>query len=123
MILKHNPRVEIRPSTKEDYQAFYGFEAMPFTVRSLSFFLDGALKGLGGVRLERGVYIAFSDMKEDVKVSKATIYRCGLAVMGLIKEMGISVLAVAKNDQTAPAFLKRLGFTLADPEEGIYRHG
>lgn len=122
MIMKHNQRVEIRPSTAADFCAFYDFKTMPFTARSLSFFIDGTLAGLGGVRLEKGCYIAFSDMKEDVKVSKATIYRCGLEVMALIKNMGISVVAVAKNDQNAAKFLKRLGFILDDSGD-YYRHG
>lgn len=110
-ITKHNPRVEVRPSTIEDVQKFYGKEKLPFTVRAISFFLDGELAGIGGVRFHNGAYIAFSDMLDTIKPPPATIYRCGIEVMKMIKSTTKEVYAIKEERLvTAERFLSSLGF-------------
>lgn len=123
----HNPHLDIRPSTAQEYMDWYEMDRMPFSVRSLSFYYDGALAGLGGVRFEHGVHYVFSDIK-DITVPRATVWRCALEVMKMVREMGIVAYAVQKTDiMTSERFLKRLGFkrdnyNSAHGQE-VYRYG
>jgi hypothetical protein len=121
--MRHNPSVDIRPITHEHVCAFYETDTPPVTVKGLSFFLDGELAAIGGVRYERGYFIAFSDIKPGVTVSKATVYRCGLEVMKFIKGIGIPVVAMADERlESAPRFLEHLGFEhkRSDPNGEVY---
>lgn len=124
-VSRHNPRLEVKPSTADDFKAFYGFYNMPFSAQSLSFFLDGELKGVGGVRFAEGYFLAFSDFDESVKVNGATLYRCALEIMKVVKDMKSQVFALAKNESTAPRLLTRLGFTLfaSHDEQEVYVYG
>lgn len=124
-IKRHNPHVEVRPSIPEDFKKFYSVDSVPFTARSVSFFFDGELKGCGGVRFEQGYFLAFSDFDESVKVNSATIYRCALEVMKIVKDMKTQTFAVAKNLDKSARLLKRLGWTHYKSEEGqeIYAYG
>jgi hypothetical protein len=121
--MNRNKSVEIRPVTHDDICAFFETDSPPFTVKGLSFFLEGELVAIGGVRYERGYFIAFSDIKPGVTVSKATVYRCGLEVMKFIKDLGIPVVAMAdENLESAPRFLTHLGFEYkrSDPNGEVF---
>lgn len=124
---RHNPRLETRPLTIEDYEVFYNIKSMSFTTRGYAFYLDGALAGIGGIRYENGYFLAFSDIKPDIVVPKATVLRCGLKVMKMIKDMGITVVAVKnKNLEKAGRFLTALGFEhtgTTEANEEIYAYG
>ncbi len=114
----HNPRVEVRPATKEDLLEVSGLDELPSTVRAVTFLLDGEPSGIGGVRYENGYYLAFSDIKEDINVSKATIFRCGLEVMKMVKSMGITAYPVKSNElPSADRFLKALGSKFKNSDE------
>lgn len=121
-VTSHNPRVEVRPSTLEDYRVFYNIDSLPFTTRGLSFFLDGELVGLAGVRFFKTFFLVFSEIRPDVNVSRATIYRCGIEVMNMVDDLNIPVVAVPGNGLTAPNFLKHLGFTPDETGE-VYYYG
>ena len=106
--------------TAEDFKEFYGVDKVPFTVRGYAFFLEGKLAGLGGVRYDGQHLFAFSDIKDDVEVSKITIWRCTKLVMDIIDKMNVRVVAQADcNRETADRFLKRLGFVKYH-DEGFY---
>lgn len=120
--MSHNKRLEIKPSTQEHFMEFYEMETMPFTAHSLSFFLDGDLVALGGVRIGKDGFLAFSEIKPGVTVEKATIYRCGLEVMKMIKKLNIPVVAIPADQCTAPNFLKHLGFK-TDEKGEVFVHG
>jgi len=121
-VTNRNPRVRVEPSTLEHYKQFYDVGSMPFTVRSLSFFLDDELVAVGGVRFCKSFFLVFSEIKPGVNVEKATIFRCGIEVMNMVKSLGIPVVAVPGNAMTAPRFLKHLGFT-PDPTGEVYYYG
>lgn len=124
--LRHNQRLEIRPLTADYIMEFHGLSAMPYSARGYAFFLDGDLVGMGGVRFHGPYFIAFSDIKENVKVEKATVYRCALEVMKLIRDMGIKTVAICNNDvPSAPKFLAHLGYhhSHSDPAGEFYVHG
>lgn len=115
---RHNPRVKSRPSTKEDILLVTGEKDIPSTVRAITFLLDGEPAGIGGLRYEKGYYLAFSNIKEDINVSKATVVRCGLEVIKMIKSMGVTVFAVKSNAlPNADRFLKMLGFEFDSHDE------
>lgn len=121
--LKHNPRVTSSPITKEAFCEFYGMSSTPFSLRGISFYLDGKLAGVGGIRYCNGFFLAFSEMKPDIMASKATIFRCALEIMEIIKGVGMPVYAVCGNALTAPRLLRKLGFIFShtDDEGEVYR--
>lgn len=119
----HNPRLDFRPSTIEDIVDMTGISSLKNTVRAMTFLLDGEVSGIGGVKYESGYYVAFSDIKPDIDVSAATVARCGLEVMKMIKSMGVQVLAVKSTSSPgADRFLKFLGFEdfQSSPEGDVY---
>ena len=125
-ITSHNSRVTVRPSVKEDISFLVGIDEVPFTVKSITFLLDGEVAGIGGVRYENGYYLAFSVMKDDIKVSKLTIARCGLEVIKMIKEVKGDILAVRdKGFDNSGGFLEYLGFQKIeenqDKEHEVYK--
>jgi len=91
---------------------YYGH--VPASMRALVFFLNGELSGIGGYKIENGNLVVFSDLKEGVKVSKHTIWRCTKIIMDMVKEKGRPMYSVAEN----PELLKRLGFKQMMPVNG-----
>ena len=109
-INSRNNRVYHVPLTKALLIEYFG-EDPKMTVKGYAFYLDGRLAGIAGIRYCGSEIYAFSDMKKDVNVSKATIWRCTLLVMSMIDDMKVPVVAVADHyRKTAPTFLTRLGF-------------
>lgn len=122
---KHNPHVEIRPTLPEDLMKFYDLDHIPFSLKGISFFYDGELKGLGGVRFCNGFFLAFSDFDESVKVNDVTKYRVAMEVMKVVKDMKMQVFAEAKHKGMSGRLLKRLGWRLyfTKDEEEFYVYG
>lgn len=118
--MNHNKRVVVEPATLDHFKQFYGYDEMPYSARGKAFYLDGELVAVAGVRFVQGYFLVFSEIKPDVKVEKATIFRCGLEVMDMVKSLGLPVIAVAGNGITAPRFLKHLGFTQSPCGEYYY---
>lgn len=116
---KHNPRVSIKPTKPEDIESLVGPGFIYGTFKGVTFFLDGAPAGMAGVTYADGYYIVFSEIRENVKVSKATIYRCALAFVETLKTLDAPVYAVkSKIFPFASNFLERMGFKLYDTIEG-----
>lgn len=109
--IRGNPRVTYSPITREDIEHFRGDTCNGQTVRGLAFFVDGELSGIGGVQYSKDGILAFSEIKEGVTVSKATVWRCTKLVMEMIDKRKLPVCAISDPDhKTAPSFLERLGF-------------
>ena len=105
MKVESNPRVTYRISTVDDIENFTG-KKPESSMRSISFFLDGELSGIGGYKIENGNFVVFSDIKENVIVSKQTIWRCAKIVMDMIEEKGLPMYALSHNKK----FVEKLGF-------------
>ena len=115
--LKSNPSVTYRPSVKEDIVDFYG--CVPVTMRSISFFLDGELAAIGGYKVQDGVVVIFSDIKEWAKTHKQSVWRCAKIVREFVKKTDAIIYAVAENCD----FVSKLGFCKVggDEEQDLYR--
>jgi hypothetical protein len=112
--------VVFRETTKEDMLSFFNLETLPFTVKALTFLLDGDIIAISGVRYSGGGFLAFSDIKEGVSLNKITIYRGALEVMKMLKSLNLPLEACPKDFHTAPKFLTKLGFTQNSTGEVFY---
>jgi hypothetical protein len=104
--LPTNPRVTYRTADQADLVDFYG-KRPDFSIKAIIFFLDDKPAAIGGWKIEGGNYAVFSEIKDDVKVEKSTIFRCARLVLDFISEKGCPMYASTHN----PRFLERLGFT------------
>lgn len=114
--LRSNPRVTYKDATQADLIAFYGLKP-PFSIKAIVFFLDQALVAIGGWKIENGQYVVFSEIKEGVKVEKATVFRCAQVILKMVSEKGCPMYAATHNHK----FLGKLGFkpfeTVSDNKE------
>ena len=101
--LKSNPSITYRVATQSDIEIFYGQKA-PYTMKAIIFFLDGVPFGIGGYKIDSSRFIIFSEMKENVKVSKYTILRCAKIIMDLVKERGSVMIAASQNKKLCEMF-------------------
>lgn len=107
-------RYEAKPSTLDDIRRFGPDNAT--TVRALSFFVSGELVAIGGITVERGRLVAFSDICDNLKVPKMTIYRAAREVMKFIGNRPVLACANSKHPNSG-RFLESLGFTHVRTEE------
>lgn len=119
---RHNPRLSFRPSTREDIENLSGPDKLGFTARAITFLVDGTPSGIGGVQYVRHGFLAFCSISKDVIISKASIVRCGLEVMNMIKSIGAyPVYAIPDVEKkNAERFLKSMGFEPYPGEERFY---
>ena len=121
----HNSRVTVSLATVDDYEELMG-SSPAYTFKGISFFLDGVLAGIGGVQYIKQCPVVFSNIKEGVKVNKATIYRCALEIMKLAKTLGVPVYAFAdRKIITSERLLSKLGFVHVgtDTVGEVYKYG
>lgn len=97
-----------RPATRDDLIAFYGEAPRP-TVRALVFEKDGEIVGIGGVKMEGGYFIAFSEIKAGAILGKQEIWRAAKEVARMISGLNVTVYAVPQSPASVP-FMERLGF-------------
>ena len=102
----------IRPLTEADLKDFYG-KNLPRPCRGWAVDYHGKLAAIVGVTIMPTLMLAWSDVKPDVVAPPKVVYKTAQRLMIKIKELGYPVVyAVASYDiKTAPAFLKRLGWT------------
>lgn len=106
--------VEIRRASREDIKLFYpnGFR----TCYAWIAFYKGKPGCLAGVIVERGGYIAFSDVAKDIQAPKITIWRTARVLFDHIKSLKLPLYAACEfSDNMAQEFLKRLGFRYIMP--------
>lgn len=112
--------VETRPITATEVVAFFGSRP-PFTIRGMAFYIGGNLVGIGGVRNENGVWLAFSDIRKDVKVPAITIWRHAKRVVKeIVSEMQAPVYAVVdKQNKLGRKWANGLGFKLCSESDEV----
>lgn len=104
---------EIRPATAADLVAYYG-GPLPWTVRAWVADLGGDILGVVGMRPVYGATLVFSDIREDMRRYPVLIYRVARWAMEKAAERGLPVMCLEdRQEETAPAFLTRLGWELA----------
>ena len=96
-------RVTYKLATQKDIEEYYG--KVPATMKAMIFYVDGEPAGIGGYRMLNGSFVIFSEIKENVKVSKQTIWRCAKIVMDMIAREKTTMYAVAGNER----FCEKLG--------------
>ena len=111
-----NLRVTYKDATEDDLVAYYG-QKPPFSIKGIIFFVDGEMAAIGGWKIQNHRYVVFSEIKEGVKVEKATVFRCAKVIMKMVSEKGCPMYAATENHK----FLEKLGFkpfeTVSDNKE------
>lgn len=119
--LPSNPRVTYKNATQADLLEYYG-DYPPYTLKALVFYVDGELAGIGGWKIENGSYVVFSEIRENVTIEKATVFRCARIVMKMVAEQGSPMYAATDNQR----LLEKLGFkpfeTVSDNREFFVWH-
>jgi hypothetical protein len=85
-----------------DMIAYYGGNP-PYSSKSIIFYKDGEMIGIGGYKIDCGNFVIFSEIKENARLNKQTIWRCGRVIMDFIKGHGIKMLAVSSNKKLCEA--------------------
>lgn len=109
--------VEIRPATQEDAESYFG--SVQNSMRALVVVADGKPIGMAGIVYTSGGMMAFSDAKPEASKYPVTIMKCARRLMQWVRESSVPVYAMCGNDQTAPSFLRHLGFAETE-KQGVY---
>lgn len=97
-------------ATMADFVEFYG-QAPQYSVRAIVFRKGCKIVAIGGVKSEKGRMVAFSEISPDVTLPKATIWRCAMVVMEMIKAINLPVWAVAEREgENTGKLIRRFGF-------------
>lgn len=103
----------IRVATAEDIRRHYeenGGTNYGYTMRVVTAEHEGRIMGLAGTyRQADGMFVAFSEMVDEMRNHKKDIVRVTRMVMKMIQEKGTPVLALC-TDERALAFCKAQGF-------------
>lgn len=111
-------RVELRPATRADWEAFYG-EPPQHTVKAIVADADGEILGVAGLEKHQGFYVAFSDIGDKMRKHKKAILKAGKELVNLINASRLPVVAIQNEaEPTAYGFLTHLGFTPTE-EPGV----
>lgn len=103
-------RVSVRPATAADVARWYEGRRFP-TMRAVVAEMDGQVHGIGGVKFEGGVMVAFSEWTEALRARRGAMLRAGLRVIDLVRQIEGDVYAVADPfEPGAPKLLQKLGF-------------
>ncbi len=98
--------MEIRPAKADDFMAFFG-KSPTTTVRALvALDDDGKPMAIGGYYLFANHAVAFTDHRKGM--TKRQMIKGARAVVAMLKELKVSVIAVAGVDGTTA--LKHYGF-------------
>lgn len=101
---------KIVPLTRERYETYYNHQAPKNTIEGFCFLLWDDIVGVSGIEHYKSQRIVFSEIKEDVRISKMLIYKCALFIMDYLKNKGGQYIALTKKDnERSCAFIERLG--------------
>lgn len=100
----------IRPANRQDILDYYG-EAQPHRMRAIVIDNDG-VQAIAGIAIINGVPVAFSDVKE--KPDKRTIVKAARIVRAMMDKYPVVLATADPEEQTAPGFLRHLGFETDD---------
>lgn len=101
----------IRPATGEDLEKFIGKTRLGPSSLVYAIEYNGEVAAIFGRTLRPDFSVACSNIKEDVKAPKMTVFRTALKAMKLLAEAKIPLYAVCNERiQHSGKFLERLGF-------------
>lgn len=112
--------ITIRNATKDDVKAFHEMQesdpahnhkhTLENSIRAWVVEVDGKLACIAGVVYGKNYIEAFSDMAPDLNVPKRTIWRYGKILAGYIKDLGLPVIALCRENPDSSKFLESVGF-------------
>lgn len=113
---------KIRPARLGDFLAFYGHSPKN-TVRAIVVENAGQVIGFGGVERHPGMYVAFSDITDELRARKVVLMKAARATMDLVKQCRLPVVTIQDvNEKTSCNFLIHLGFVpTEEPEVFLWR--
>ena len=97
--------IEIRPAIASDFDEVCG-SRNHVTVRAFTVTRNGEPVAIAGITLERGQFVAFSDIKEGVTAPKMTIWKTARKLAELIKGLNLPAISTTSNGK----FLESMGF-------------
>lgn len=108
---------EIRPARLSDFLAFYGHPPKN-TVKAVVVEVGGRILGFGGVERHPGMYVAFSDITEELQTRKVALMRAARATIDLVRQCRLPVVTIqAAELPTSHNFLIHLGFVPTEEPE------
>lgn len=112
----------VREATKADIDAFYAMEEKP-TMRAWLAEVDGEIIGICGIARTRGRWVAFCDIKDELRRFKKVILKTGLLMMREARKAGIRYVYSEPNpdEPNAERFLQALGFHLDPRSMSLFR--
>lgn len=113
-------KVEVRPATRSDIDAFYGV-AVRDTIRAWVGVVDGEVAAIGGIRYAGGMVVAFGDFNDVVRGSPVTLFRSCLRALSTINPSVPVYAGPAPEVPAATRFLVALGFHKVT--EDLWRRG
>lgn len=110
---------EIRAASSTDVREWFG--QVPGTMQAVLLLVDGAPVAIGGMMRKSGFNVAFMDMKPEAHTVPLSVWRGSVRAMkDIIRKSRVPVYAkVSDVLETAPAFLKRLGFVPIEGNEKV----
>ncbi|MDR4898959.1 hypothetical protein RF656_19775 [Yersinia kristensenii] len=111
----------IRHANENDIRNWYG--RIPATMRAIVMEVDGDTKMICGVMHQSDHYMAFMDMKDDAKQYPVAIMKASrLAVKEIFSKYHQPILAIVSSKyESAPRYLRRLGFVLLNEKVMIWQ--
>lgn len=101
-------RPSLRPATRADYREFYGEDPVN-TMRAYVAELDGKVVGIGGTMCVQDSVYVFSDMKDELRPFKVSIFKFAKKVDELLS--GLPGVCIANpNEPNSERLLRSLGF-------------
>lgn len=110
---------EVKTASMADVIEWFG--QVPGTMKAVQLLVNGTPVAIGGMMRKEGFNMAFMDMKPEAKIVPFSLWKGSLKAMKeIIAESRIPVYArVSDSLETAPAFLKRLGFVPVEGNEKV----
>lgn len=103
-------KVKITQATQALIHDFYG-GMPPFSMKGFAAVLDDKCIGLTGIYREGPRFIAFSDMRPEMRAHKKAMVIAVRKMERMMRELGKSIYAVCNPDeQTSVRLLQRVGF-------------
>jgi len=108
--------LEIVPATQELVERFFGKPPIR-TVRAVVAVKDNEPIAIGGLYLDRGRYVMFSEWKPEILKHRREIVMTMREVRKLMASVRIPVHAVASDDSNDGVILRHMGFK---EQEGVF---
>ncbi len=115
----------LRPAAAADVLAIHG-KLPDCTMRAYVAVIDGQPLAIGGVYYAEAGTFAFCQITDAMRARRKSIMRAARLVMGIVRQFPGPIYALcSRQEETAAAFLKRLGFEFMEPtaQGNVYRLG